>query len=326
MTIPSQPGTDEPGTHEPGTNEPGGTSGRRGRTAVRATTRAAARRLREHTASRPTRPAEAAAAVAGVVLAVVIAGGALYWLVRFLVWIIAGAFHGTAGFAGGLWHSATADHARTAAKSFTAVVTGPAASWLHQHTTGLPVTAHQLAVAWTLLAAIAFVSARGGSPAGRLVWAFVGAGTATAVWQASPDGQRAAATATTAGLWLLLTLSAYRPRPTCTTTSTRTELIVSPLLERALTAALERATSTTAPTAAGAWAGDEQVEPLPQPATPAPPPVDLLPAAAGFQCRHYSRSLRWATGQEPGDRTRTWRTADDSTTCPTAPDGLHYAL
>ncbi|MEV7177745.1 hypothetical protein [Kitasatospora sp. NPDC093679] len=324
MSIPPQPGTDEPGTHEPGTHEPGGTSVRRGRTAVRATTRAAARRLREHTASRPTGPAEAAAAVAGVVLAVVIAGGALYWLVRFLVWIIAGAFHGTAGFAGGLWHSDIADHARTAVKAFTDVVTGPAVSWLHQHATGLPVTGHQLAVAWILLAAIAFVSARGGSPAGRLVWAFVGAGTATAVWQASPDGQRAAATATTTGLWLLLTLSAYRPRPTHTTTSTRTELIVSPLLERALTAALERATVPTA--AAGARAGDEQAEPLPQSATPAPPPVDLIPAAAGFQCRHCSRPLRWATGQEPGDRTRTWRTADDATTCPTAPDGLHYAL
>ncbi|MEW1912512.1 hypothetical protein AB0442_29430 [Kitasatospora sp. NPDC085895] len=310
MSIPFQPGTNEPG--------------RRGRTAVRESTRAAARRLREHTASRPTGPAEVSAAVAGVVLAVVIIGGALYWLVRFLVWVIAGAFHGTTGLAGALWHSATADHARAVAKAFTAVVTGPAQLWLHQHATGLPVTAHQLAVAWVLLAAIAFVSARGGSLAGRLAWAFVGAGTATAVWQASPDGQRAAATATTSGLWLLLTLSAYRPRRTHTTTSTRTELIVSPLLEQALTGALERATvPTAAPTAVGVRAGDDRVEPLPQ---PAPPPVDLIPAAAGFQCRHCSRPLRWATGHEPGDRTRTWRTADDATTCPTAPDGLHYAL
>ncbi|MEW1911280.1 hypothetical protein AB0442_23005 [Kitasatospora sp. NPDC085895] len=313
MSIPSQPGTNEPG--------------RRGRTAVRATTRAAARRLREHTASRPSRPAEAAAAVAGAILAVVITGGAFYWLVRFLVWVIAGAFRGTAGLAGALWHSGAADHARAVVKAFTAVVTGPAASWLHQHATGLPVTTHQLAVAWTLLAAIAFVSARGGSAAGRMVWAAVGAGTATAVWQASPDGQQAAATATTTDLWLLLTLSAYRPCPTHTTTSTRTELIVSPLLERALTGILERAAvPTTVSAATGATVGADRAEPLPQPTTPSLPPVDLIPAAAGFQCRHCTRPLRWATGHEPGDRTRTWRTADDATTCPTAPDGLHYAL
>ena len=270
------------------------------------------------------RAGQITAAALAALLALGLVAALLTGVVHLVTGLVTALVRGVAQAAGYLGNSGPSDAVGHIADiPFTAT-----RAWLRQHAQGLPATPAQIGAAALVLALVLFVSARRGSTAARAGFASLGAAGCAAVWQASPDGQRLAAVAVSAGAWLLLAPSAYatRWRP-----ERRTRLTLNPAVEEAL-AALAAAHRPPAPTAVPAQQSlhamptliphRRRLSPLESVSS-----LSVVPdPAAGFRCRHCAQPLAWAA--TAADLERTWRTDDGSVACPDAPTtpALHQAL
>lgn len=277
-----------------------------------------------------TSPAQRAGQITAAALAALLTLALATALVTLLIRMITGAVtslaRGCAHAAAYLWNSGAADGARDIADiPFIA-----ARAWLRGNAQGLAASPAQIGGAALALAAVLFVSARRGSTAGRTGWALLGAAGCAAVWQASPDEQRLAAVAVSAGAWLLLAPSAYAVR--WWRPERRTRLALNPAVEDAL-AVLAAAHRPAAPAPVPA----QQVAHAMPSLTPHRrrlSPLETVdsvtaaqpPAAGGFRCLHCAQPLAWAATDD--DPERTWRTTDGATTCLEAPATapVHVAL
>ncbi|MGW2543763.1 hypothetical protein ACWC5I_23515, partial [Kitasatospora sp. NPDC001574] len=174
------------------------------------------------------RAGQITAAAFAALLALALATTLVTFLVRMITGAVTSLARGVAQAAAYLWNSDAADGVRDIAD----VPFIAARAWLREHAQGLAASPAQIGAAALVLAAVLFVSARRGSTAGRIGWALLGAAGCVAIWQASPDSQRLAAAAVSAGAWLLLAPSAYAVR--WWRPERRTRLTLNPAVEEAL--------------------------------------------------------------------------------------------